>query len=332
MTTKMTKMKTGMLGVALMALTVAAAPLPAQQEAPCRCVDADENVIEACRCFRLPDVDPMVARLELVRGRPRLGISLDPAQGERLDAEGVLIREVVEGGPAALAGLQEGDVITDLNGVSLVEPLGSDAERDFDVDESIPVQRLMAMLRDVEPGTEVSIEYRRSGQSRTAAVRAAELPDRARLEVSGPDVVRLRDRMRVLAELPGMRPGGAAPQAFRYRLREAPVGAGHGLPERARALIAWSEVDGLGGLTLVEINPGLGAYFGVEQGVLVANVEPDTPLGLRPGDVVTAIGGRGVATPDRLRRILASYGGNEDIAFDVVRDGDRRSVSGRLPS
>jgi hypothetical protein len=328
----MTKMTTGMLGVALMALTVAAAPLPAQQEAPCRCVDADGNAIEACHCFRLPDVEPMLARLELGRGRPRLGISLDPAQGERLDAEGVLIREVVEGGPAALAGLQEGDVITGLNGVSLVEPLGSDAERDFDVDESIPVQRLMAILRDVEPGTEVSIEYRRSGQSRTTAVRAAELPDRAGLEVPGLDVVRLRDRMRVLAELPGMQPGGAAPQAFRSRLREAPVWAGLGLPERARALIAWSEVDGLGGLTLVEINPGLGAYFGVEQGVLVANVEPDTPLGLKAGDVVTAIGGREVATPDRLRRILASYGGNEEIAFDVVRDGDRRSVSGRLPS
>jgi S1-C subfamily serine protease len=48
--------------------------------------------------------------------------------------------------------------------------------------------------------------------------------------------------------------------------------------------------------------------------------------------VVTAIGGRSVSTPDRFRRILGSYGPDEDIQFDVVRDGGRASVTGRLRS
>ena len=294
------KTKMGMMMFVLAALLVAVAPARAQEESPCRCVDADGNPIERCTCFRMPDVEGMLARLELERGRPRLGISLDPAQGASRDAEGVLVRDVMEGGPAEQAGLRAGDVITSLNGASLVASLGAEAERDFDLDESAPVQRLMAILRDVEPGADVQVEYLRDGRRQTTSVQAADLPGRRGRAAPWVDVDELRDRMRVLA------PG--------------------------RGAVEWFGGGARDGLALVELNAGLGAYFGVGEGVLVANVDADTPLGLRPGDVVTAIGGRVVSTPDRFRRILSSYGEEENIDFELVRDGDRRSVTGRLGS
>lgn len=312
-------MKKGMLMVALAALAVAAAPVRAQQEPDCRCVDADGNEIERCTCFRMPDVEGMLARFQVEQGRPRLGISLDPAQGTSRDAEGVLVRDVMDGGPADEAGLREGDVITRLDGVSLTESMGADAEGEFDLDESVPVQRLMAITRDLEPGTEVEVEYLRDGRRQTTMIEAADLSDRWARDVT------------VMAPRWNVRRGGT-PQAFEYRMPEPPGAPNVRFFAPGGEGVVFSGGRHRDGLELVELNPGLGAYFGAEEGVLVVDADADTPLGLGPGDVVTAIGGRGVSTPDRFRRILSSYGPDEEIEFEVVRDGNRTSVTGRLRS
>ena len=84
------------------------------------------------------------------------------------------------------------------------------------------------------------------------------------------------------------------------------------------------------GLELTAVNPALGAYFGTEQGVLVTDVDRSSGLGLQTGDVVVRIGDRAVTSPDRFRRILASYGDEEDINFHIMRDGSETVVTGRL--
>ena len=84
------------------------------------------------------------------------------------------------------------------------------------------------------------------------------------------------------------------------------------------------------GLDLVELNPGLGAYFGTEEGVLVAAVDDESRLGLRPGDVVVAVDGRDVDDGAELRRILRSYEEGEEIEFRIWRDGSETTVTGRL--
>ena len=87
---------------------------------------------------------------------------------------------------------------------------------------------------------------------------------------------------------------------------------------------------GTHGLDLVDLNPGLGAYFGTAEGVLVADAEDDTSLGLRPGDVVVAVDGRVVDDIDELRRILGSYRNDEEIAFRIFRDGAETTVTGTI--
>ena len=83
------------------------------------------------------------------------------------------------------------------------------------------------------------------------------------------------------------------------------------------------------GLDLVELNPGLGVYFGTEEGVLVADVVDGSRLGLRPGDVVVAVDGRRVDDGAELRRILRSYEEDEEIEFRIWRDGSETTVTGR---
>jgi len=84
-------------------------------------------------------------------------------------------------------------------------------------------------------------------------------------------------------------------------------------------------------MRLVRLNAQLGEYFGTDHGVLVADIEKDSPLGLKVGDVILAIGERRATTPERVRRILASYGEDETIVFRILRKHKEINVSGHLP-
>jgi serine protease Do len=84
------------------------------------------------------------------------------------------------------------------------------------------------------------------------------------------------------------------------------------------------------GLELIELNEGLGDYFGTSEGVLVTGLDEDSTLGLRPGDVILRVGDRDVTTPDRVLRLLGTYEDGEEVTFRVRRNGSEMSVMGRL--
>jgi hypothetical protein len=99
--------------------------------------------------------------------RPRafLGLSMKSRGDEPTD--GVELLSVSPGGAAADAGLQAGDVITELNGKSL--------KRDGDAS---PRSRLLDLMREVNPGDKLAIRYRRAGKSIAGTIVAQEPPDR----------------------------------------------------------------------------------------------------------------------------------------------------------
>ena len=72
---------------------------------------------------------------------------------------GAMLREVIAGGPAATAGLQNGDVITRIGDVDVTSMSG-----------------LVVALRDHQPGETVSVTYVRGGQPTTVNVVLAEKP------------------------------------------------------------------------------------------------------------------------------------------------------------
>lgn len=262
-----------------------------------------------------------------LENRARLGVGIDHDQGARWDSVGVLVTDVPDEGPAAEAGIESGDVIVRLGGRSLTEPLSDpEDEDDLDDDRSRPVQRLALLVRKHEPGDEVEVGYLRDGEEASATVELAAGP--GILAFAGP---------------------GARPPVVRFRRGPgAPGGPDRGFEEeRFRGLgpSGWSqacaELAGyappiaggpcVAGLRVTGLNPSLGAYFGTEEGVLVTEVAGSSPFGLRPGDVILAVGEREVRDAADLRRILVSYEEGEEVRLRVRRSGDELEVTDEMP-
>ena len=149
--------------VAGAAAVVGATGAAAQErvESDCRCVDEAGEQIERCVCVVMP---------ELPARRPQLGVRIQPQQPERYDAQGARVYGVSPEGPAAEAGIEEGDILVRVGNRSLVEPLPPEEEDELDPGSSLPVQRLLALLAEAEAGERVELEYLRDGAPRMAAV------------------------------------------------------------------------------------------------------------------------------------------------------------------
>jgi serine protease Do len=100
-----------------------------------RLVGLNTNRLGGGFYLALPADESLKARVaSLQRGetveRPRLGIAIAPSWVARrmrrqvglADVEGVLVREVEDGGPAASAGIAEGDLIVEAAGKAIREP------------------------------------------------------------------------------------------------------------------------------------------------------------------------------------------------------------------
>lgn len=68
---------------------------------------------------------------------------------------------------------------------------------------------------------------------------------------------------------------------------------------------------------------------GVDEGVLVSDVEDDSPAdeaGLKDGDVIVTFNGAAVATPDELRAKVRDAGAGSKATVEYVRDGKKQAV------
>lgn len=308
----------------------------------CRCTDRSGEEIENCVCIRTATPDVWTFRLDGPR-RSRIGVSLSVAQDAEADRRGAVVAEVLEDGPAEEAGIREGDAIVRVGDHSVFDPLPDvEDEEALDLDESIPAQRLLALAADLEPGEPVEVVVERDGRRRTLTVTpeknpglfgglwspdsgeaAAEL--QARME-------ELRRRTRELRHRDlDFRPDPPGPEGRLRTVGPEPDLWTHSIDPCLGGNGVWRGlVDGcVEGLELVELNPQLGEYFGTEEGVLVVEVHEDSRFGLQPGDVILAIDGREVTSPEHARRILRSYDEHEEITFRIVRDGARTEVEGR---
>src|SRR2546426_6123113 len=95
--------------------------------------------------------------------RGRIGVVVRTDASPESDKLGAKLEAVTPGGPAEKAGLKAGDIITKFNGTGLA---GVKSE---DEDESGPGKKLIELARKLAPGDTVQIEYRRGGDTKTAA-------------------------------------------------------------------------------------------------------------------------------------------------------------------
>jgi serine protease Do len=82
------------------------------------------------------------------------------------------------------------------------------------------------------------------------------------------------------------------------------------------------------GADLETLEDQLAKHFGVEEGVLVRSVVPNSPAGradLRAGDVITSAAGEVIRTPRQFRRVLRSTD-EETVEIEVVRDRTKKTL------
>lgn len=84
-------------------------------------------------------------------------------------------------------------------------------------------------------------------------------------------------------------------------------------------------------MEFVELNPGLGEYFGTSEGLLVVNTPKDSSLQLKPGDVLLKIGDRKVTEPSQAYRILRSYSSGESVNLDIMRKQKKQTLTVKMP-
>jgi PDZ domain len=238
--------------------------------------------------------------------RARLGIKVN-LQARDTDSLGAYVESVVPNGPAAKAGLRSGDVITKLDGKSVLS--GGRAEPGADQRQSLPGLRLIELAARLEPNDTVPVEYLRGKDRRTASVVTENEPDSF---VMGPDGHRPF----------AMRFRGAGPEHMVMGDIPDDMGMGDHFELFAGGPLA--------DLDLAPLNPDLGNYFGTTEGILVIRAPQANNLGLKGGDVVQAVDGRKPSSPAHLLRILRSYDKGETFKLDILRNRKHETVSAHL--
>lgn len=243
------------------------------------------------------------------RDRAVLGIMLGGARG-RSDTLGVRITDVTPDGPAAKAGIEEGDRIVNIDGVNLrIDP----ADADDPTMADLASRRLMRALGKHKPGDEVSLQVMRGRElksMRVKTVAADQLPNE------------------------GFRTFGFGPDGGTISIRGA---------ESLRALRDSAQAR-------AERRPALGVSVGVTGsardtlGLFVSSVASDGPAekaGLVEGSRIASIGGVDVrlsredaddpeiasARARRFTRELEKHQPGDDIALRVWQNGAFRTLN-----
>jgi S1-C subfamily serine protease len=255
--------------------------------------NADSTAPRNERRYRVRTMEaPRMAQLMQLMNRPRIGVMLTADSA----GKGARINEVVDDSPAEKAGLKEGDLITRFNGTAIS---GADAPA-----------TVADLAEKLDAGDTVKVEYQRDGARKTATVVADDSYGRTVMGRAMP--MRRPADMRALTRLQGQMPR---------------VWAG-GNGDMAKAFTVFG--TGAMGLSLVEMNKGLGEYFGTDTGLLVTEQPSDSTMPLRAGDVILNIDGRVPNDEMHARRILGSYAPGETVKFEIMRKKGKQTVEWRV--
>jgi hypothetical protein len=171
------------------------------------------------------DSDSLFRRRDIYRltrsemeDRPALGFSIG-STGSRRDTLGVLVMAVADSTPAARAGIEEGNRIAAINGVSLRVAREDAGDRYL---SNAKAQRLQRELSQLKPGSDVTLRVYSNGQSRDVTMKVARAGDLPRGTSNMMYFGDMRGMLPPMAPLPPMPPMPAMP-----RMHDWPVDGVH---------------------------------------------------------------------------------------------------------
>ena len=252
----------------------AAAPLAAQTPAP------------RARVFTLDAGGPERAE----EHRAALGIGTS-STGTARDTLGLMITSVTRNSPAERAGLEEGNRIAAINGVSL-RVNAADVE-DAEMSGTLS-RRLVRELGKVKPGDDVELRVYRDGRTSSVKVKTAD----------SDSLFGTRERVRFTREDMAERPS---------------LGIGLGNTGSKR--------DTLGVLVMSVLDDSPAARAGLEEGNRIAAIDG---VSLRVAREDAGDGFLGSAKAQRLQREIAQKKAGSDVTLRVYANGQFRDVKVRL--
>ncbi len=262
-----------------------------------RMEEAERKMAEAAREIaeltseRLPQMREIERRIEIINS-DRPRLGVTIGDREsKGPVEGVRIMAVTPGSAADDAGLRAGDVLTSVND----EALSADSA-------DIATGRLLEFMEGVEEGDVLKVEYLRDGKVGAVEVEPRPVEMHAYSFFGMPKDFKMP---KIPHEL------HAAPHVEKFEFRWL----GN----------AWGDME------LVDLNEGLGKYFGTDSGVLVVSAPESDALKLEDGDVIQKIDGREPTSVRHALRILSSYQPGEELEIEIMRDKRKRSLEIKMP-
>lgn len=238
--------------------------------------------------------------VQILEGRgSAIGVSIrdlnpdEAAKAKLPQGGGVIVREVEDGSPAAKAGVKVDDLIVEFDG------------------ERVRSARSFARLvQETADGRTVRATIVRNGARQTLDITPEASARPFAADIVLPDIQREVER--------GIR---SIPRNLPFDFDPDDV-----FPGVSRGRLGITET------TLIE---QLATYFKVKEGVLVSSVEPGSPAekaGLRAGDVITSVNGRGVENMRMLTQELRDVKPGADVELGIARDGNATTLKATKPS
>ncbi len=244
--------------------------------------------------------------------RARLGASIasvdvypDSVRQElNLPEEGVALLEVAPGSAAERAGLQGGQFEVTVDGQPI--PAGGDVILSVDGQEVSSSGELQRLIFAQEEGDTVELRIWRNGEEMTVPVTLSVVPQERQAQAPQEDT------------------GGAAEQPSGPRL-----GVGifdvQNYPEGVRSSLGLPDQ----GVAVTAVQPGSPAeQAGLQAGEFTVDIDGEAvPVG---GDIILAVNGQEVTTPQELQQVISSQSAGDTVDLRILRDGEEQTVQATL--
>ncbi len=255
--------------------------------------EAEKQLDEAARRIAELSNDRLAALGEAQRWRYEFGDR--PRLGVNIENDGSMVPvegvRIISVSPGSAAD-EAGLRVGDIITAVNDEPMSGDSTQEANM-------KLLDFMAGVEEGDKLDVEYMRGSKVGTIEVepRAVSVNTFA---FGGPGVT-----------MPDVHVSPGSPQRFVFSF---PGARG-----------AWSDLE------LVELNEGLGRYFGTDKGLLVISAPESNAFKLQDGDVIQSIDGRDPTSVNHCMRILTSYQPGEKLVLNIMRDKKQQEIEVEVP-